>query len=1132
MPPFKIEAAFYQYIQAKKLTWPFILYMGSILFVSVALTVYVLHIMLSKGMMTSFWLIYFGLLLFLPVSQTAVSFMNWFFSISVPPQKLPRMDFSEGIPAFAHTLVVVPCMLSDEQSVVSLLEDLEVRYLANVDAYVDFALLTDFCDASAQTMPEDEAVLTLIVEGINQLNYKYRRQKDRIFYLFHRPRRWNEKEKIWMGYERKRGKLFELNSLLRGKGKDRFSLILGDPVNLQDVKYVITLDVDTRMPRNAARELVGVIEHPLNYPVYDEKKQRIISGYGILQPRVEFSYPGENPSYFATFFGGDSGIDPYTKLVSDVYQDLFLEGSFIGKGLYHVDAFMKAMEGRFPQNFILSHDLLEGCYARSGLVTDIQFYERYPSVYLKDVNRRHRWIRGDWQILSWVFGRVKGEGNKRVKNPISLLSRCKIADNLRRSLVPLSTVLLLLSGWVVFESFWVWSVFVIALVGFPLVPIFLVEALMKPKDMLFTAHLKLLSVSFKKNAVRLFLSFVFMLHEAFYCVDAILRTLWRMFLSRRRLLEWRTSSEIDAHLSDKLLSYVKRMLPEIVGAFLFLIYFWVVLRRIDGFVLVVLGLWMISPIIAYRISLPTSLRKIMLSNSQLSFLRGFARRTWEFFEKYVTDKDHWLPPDNFQEEPVTAIAHRTSPTNIGLSLLANLSAYDFGYISMGKTFNRTEKTFDSLNLMKKFRGHFYNWYNTQTLEPLMPLYVSSVDSGNLAGHLLVLRSGLSELTGHKIVSPKIIDGLLDTLQILSQSVTEFDKKHKSPISVSLKGIFDRIEHFQSKLSDSPMYLSESCALLRQLLTDISRIIFIANQQYLETVKKWAVAFERQCYDFLEDMYFIAPWIQLSPEVPGMWETGDEKKGERLVFLREALRSLDEIPALGEVARLEQELIPLINDIIKDMVLEDAEANKAKEWLVKLGEAIKDAGSRSSERISAIDAIIVRCNEVSDIEYEFLYDKAAHLLSIGYNVSEHKVDRGCYDLLASEARLCSFVAIAQGRMVQDHWFKLGRMISKSYGGPVLVSWGGSMFEYLMPLIVMPTYSGSLLDLSYKNVINGQIIYASKNNIPWGISESGYNKVDSNMAYQYQSFGVPGMGFKQGLSEDLVVAPYASMLALMV
>ncbi|MFA5320783.1 MAG: glucoamylase family protein, partial [Candidatus Omnitrophota bacterium] len=692
--------------------------------------------------------------------------------------------------------------------------------------------------------------------------------------------------------------------------------------------------------------------------------------------------------------------------------------------------------------------------------------------------------------------------------------------------------MLLLLGWVFFQPSWIWSVFVIILLGFPLVPMSLAEAVRKSESLTFRTHFGLVLSSFKKNALRFFFSFVFLLYEAFYCLDAIGRTLWRMSVSRRRLLEWRTFLEIEDSLSNRVSGYYKSMLSAPAAAVALLVCFLLLSPRLDGLALIFLCLWFISPAVSYWISQPASARKILLSKAQILFLRKLARRDWAFFENFVTEKSHWLPPDNFQEEPVSILAHRTSPTNIGLLLLANLTAYDFGYVSMGMMFHRTEKTFDTLNLMERFRGHFYNWYDTETLKPLAPLYISSVDSGNLTGHLLVLRAGLAEMNSQKIISTKIFDGLRDTLEILYQSVAEFEKGPKSNVAGSLRGIYENIGQFQEKNRFSPARLSEIYMFLRQFSTDISKVLTGLDQKRYEQGKKWARALERQCYDFLEDMSFIAPWILLAPEMPGMWDEGDKEQQERLIQLREALRYLDEIPALGEVARIEQKLVPLIEEIAGAMRVTDDESKRVYEWFLKLRDTIRDAGTRSAERIKAIDYIVLRCNELSGTEYGFLYDKGTHLLSIGYNVSEHKVDRGCYDLLASEARFCSFVAIAQGKMPQDHWFKLGRMIAKCEGDPVLVSWGGSMFEYLMPLLVMPAYAGSLLDRTCKAAVSGQIRYAGKNNIPWGISESGYNKIDVNMVYQYHSFGVPDMGFKRGLAEDLVVAPYASMLALMV
>ncbi len=1127
-----IRLLFREHLQAKKTLLPLILYTSSIVLTTFAVTILTLFLAWKPGFQHWQWLVLFGLPLLFVTSQTVVSLVNWVSTLLVNPEKLPEMDFSKGIPASAHTLVVVPSMLGNIRAVETLIENLEIRYLANTDKNLDFALLTDFTDAGQETMPEDKQLLSLAKEGIEKLNQKYRRLKENSFYLFHRPRKWNEQEKIWMGYERKRGKLSDLNSLLRDGGTEKFSMVIGDPSSLQNVKYVFTLDTDTRMPRNAARELVEIISHPLNRPVYDEKKRRVASGYGILQPRVEASYPGDNPSLFVNIYGGEPGIDPYTKAVSDVYQDLFHEGSFIGKGLYDVDAFEKCLDGRLPENLILSHDLLEGCYARCALVTGVQLYEEFPAGYLKDMNRRHRWIRGDWQIARWLLPFVSGFKHKKVKNPVSFLSKWKILDNLRRSLVPASTLFLLLSGWMLYQPSWFWTITVIIFTGLPGLLISLSEVIRKPHEISIKSQFGSAFSSTGIRAAQFCFSIIFVVYEAYISLNAILTTLWRLIVSRRRLLEWVTSSESETRPPKTLPEFYKRMLPAPLVAAAFFIVWALTLKTIDALAMIISSLWLLSPFITNIISRTPSPHKVKLSRSKIDFLRSLSRRTWEFFETFVTGQDNWLPPDNFQEEFLCAAAHRTSPTNIGLSLTSNLAAYDFGYVSMGALLDRTEKALITMNKMEKYRGHFYNWYDTETLNPLKPFYISSVDSGNLAGHLLVLRSGLMEMPGNKIISPKLFDGLSDTLNVLHESFIRLEKRKVSGLTDTIKKINEQIECFRDKIQSPPASLTEIHAFLRQLLADISKMLSSLNWQHLEKVKKWALAFERQCCDYLKELSFYVPWVLLPPEIPGMWDKGNDQQKQRLSWLRKEFFFLDKIPLLGESARLEIKLLPLIDEALKHFVLRDDNSIKEKEWFRGFRAAIQDAGNRASARIGLINDLALRCSEMSDMEYEFLYSESSHLLSIGYNAAEHKPDPSFYDLLASEARLSSFVAIAQGKLPQEHWFMLGRLLSKHGRNPVLVSWGGSMFEYLMPLLIMPTYEGTLLDKTYQASIDSQIEYAFCNNIPWGISESGYNKLDTGMAYQYRAFGVPEIGFKRGLSEDLVIAPYASVLALMV
>ena len=606
------------------------------------------------------------------------------------------MDFSQGIPSELRTLVVVPTMLTTPESVAGLVEALEVRFLANRDDNVHFCLLSDFRDAGQEHMPEDGPLLDLAQAGIADLNSKYSRQGTDTFFLLHRARRWNAGEQLWMGYERKRGKLEELNSFLRGRPGDHFARIVGRTAVLRGVRYVITLDTDTQLPRDSVWQFVGAMEHPLNRPVYDNAKQRVTQGYGILQPRVAVSLPGTNHSRYARLWGGEPGIDPYTRAVSDVYQDVFGEGSFIGKGIYDVDVFDQALGGRFPENRILSHDLIEGCYARSGLLSDVQLYEDYPATYDADVARRHRWVRGDWQIARWALPRVPGPERRALINPLSLLSRWKIADNLRRSLMPAALVLLLLFCWLRLSPAWAWTLAILGAVFVPIIFSALLDLLQKPEDAVPRQHLPEVVRSFGRHFVQGVFAFACMPYEAFFSLDAVLRASWRMFFSHRHLLEWNASSEHKHKGRSGPGESFRSMWPAPAFALVALVCLAVVRPTVLGIAAPVLLLWFASPAVAWWISLPLKRETVRLSLEQTIFLRKLSRKTWSFFEKFVSREDHWLPPDNYQEGPAPAIGHRTSPTNMGLALLANLSAYDFGYLSAAQLLQRTGQAFETM----------------------------------------------------------------------------------------------------------------------------------------------------------------------------------------------------------------------------------------------------------------------------------------------------------------------------------------------------------------------------------------------------------------------------------------------------
>lgn len=1134
-------------------------YLGSIVFLTLLFSTGLMVITHTQGVPDDFSLL-IGMLTLLPVSQLALALVNWLATLVVSPHSLPRMDFSTGIPARSRALVIVPTMLTHPQSVDHLVEALEVRFLANQDDNLYFGLLTDFHDAHEETLAEDEPLLQLAQARIEMLNAKYGAAGKSIFFLFHRPRCWNPQERIWMGYERKRGKLADLNTLLRdGACNDvdkRFSRIVGDVACLANIKYVITLDTDTQLPRDVARQLVAAMAHPLNRPRYHDKQQRVCEGYGILQPRVSVSPEGINRSRYAQLHGGEVGIDPYTRAISDVYQDVFGEGSFIGKGIYDVDMFERALNGRFPENRILSHDLLEGCYARAGLLSDVHVYEDYPTHYSVDVSRRHRWIRGDWQLLGWLLPRVPGPGKYRLKNPLSRLSQWKLFDNLRRSLVPIALTLLLLLGWAVLASPGLWTLAVIGTLLIPPLMALLVEIFRKPSEVPLHQHLAALLDTASQRLAQMAFTLACLPFEAWFSLDAIVRTAWRMLFTHRRLLEWNPSGEVARSNRTDFTATLRAMwiAPLIaIAATLYLLLFNPAALVVAGPILL---LWLGSPVIAWWIGQPLTRGEARLTAEQTVFLRKISRKTWAFFETFVGPEDHWLPPDNYQEYHGVGVAHRTSPTNIGMALLANLSAYDFGYLPAGQLIKRTAHTLDTMQILERYRSHFYNWYDTQSLKPLHPAYISTVDSGNLAGHLLTLRSGLLTLADEKILSVRWFHGLHDTLGILLDAAGST----RSDLLASLQ------EAIKSACDSPPATLALAWQCLNQLVKRAEAFadsIATATQQFPQTGNArmsagekrhaeigvyleidedkdsthhpsldhasavisettaesdaawWARALVRQCRAALDELTFLAPWLVL-PAAPS--ELGDNL-------------DIAAVPTLRELANIEGELLPAIEQRL-GVPLADVSTSAEHEWLHAYRRRITQASRRATERIAAIERLATQSSEFAYMAYDFLYDRSSRLLAIGYNVDELRRDTSYYDLLASEARLVNFIAIAQGQVPQESWFALGRLLTTAGGEPVLLSWSGSMFEYLMPLLVMPTFENTLLDQTYKAAVARQIEYGRQRGIPWGMSESGYNLVDVHLNYQYRAFGVPGLGLKRGLADDLVVAPYATVLALMV
>lgn len=1031
-----------------------------------------------------------ALLFILSVSQFAIAIVNWAATLAVPPDLLPRMDFSEGIPEDCKALVVVPSMLSSEKHVEALVEGLEVRYLGNRNENLYFGLLTDFMDAREEKLPGDDDLVELAKERIAALNEKYGRN---LFFLFHRPRQWNQREGAWMGYERKRGKLSDLNALLKKGKRSNFSAIIGDLQALQNVRYVITLDSDTQLPLETGWKMVGAMAHPLNWPVYSEKKGHVVEGYGILQPRASISMPSFNITPYQKIHVWDAGIDPYTRATSDVYQDLFHEGSFIGKGIYDVDVFELALGGRLPENRILSHDLLEGCYVRSGLMSDIQLYEEFPSHYGAEMNRRHRWIRGDWQIASWLLPRVKNARGEKVRNPLSALSRWKIFDNLRRSLVPPALVLLLVIGWL-WGSAWCWTMAVMAMVILPVFIAGLWSTFRKPEELSWGLHLRTVLKSTADFLIQGLFSLVCLPHEAYNNCDAICRTLWRLAVSRKKLLEWK-SSEHNKGTNDR--SVTKAYLSMWVNTVLSLALFIVLPVYAPASLFAaapVLLAWVAAPALAWKTGRPVKKEEAKLAASQEIFLHKVARKTWRYFETFVTAADNWLPPDNFQEQPSPLLAHRTSPTNIGISLLSNLAACDFGYLTVGGMLSRLRNTMNSMSAMERYRGHFYNWYDTITLEPLFPRYISSVDSGNLAGMLLTLRQGLEELPGKKAFDIQLFAGMRDTLYVIGDA------------NQSVKQGITELDSVIGSGSVSPAAADRLLAKFEKLAEDM--ITALGEEPEAESLW-WAVAFEKQCQSAREELHYLMPWLQLPPKPVQLAS----------VELPPAIQTLNELIDLR------------FGQYVADDIFSNA-GGEAKQWLEELRSTFEAASRHAIERAELLIMLSSQCEQFADIDYTFLYDKSKQLLSIGYNVESQRMDSSFYDLLASESRLSAFVAIAQGKLPQATWFAFGRSLSNIGGSSLLMSWSGSMFEYLMPQLVMPSYENTLLDQTNRAMVERQIEYGRQHNVPWGISESGYNLIDANLNYQYRAFGVPGLGLKRGLADDLVIAPYAAALSLMV
>ncbi|EQB02179.1 cellobiose phosphorylase [Sphingobium baderi LL03] len=1100
-----------QTLARKLLRYPAQIYGTALLLFGLASLILPATYLAVSGASTTNWLL--GVLLSaLPASMLSVTLVNWIATLLVAPRVLPKLDFEKAIASDCATAVALPVILASLEDARRALTRLEGHFLANPDPMLQFILLSDLNDAGAARHPGDNAIEEALVQGIAALNERHHGTQAR-FHLLHRHRIFNPAERCWMGWERKRGKLEQLNRLILTGDCDAFPLRAGPTDSLRNVRFIVTADADTRLPPGVVNHMVATLAHPLNQAQFDPQSGRVTSGYTILQPRVEIAPDIEERSLFTRFFGGDTAIDIYSRAVSDVYQDLIGSGIFVGKGIYDVAGFTRSLQGRVPRNALLSHDLFEGLHGRAGLVSDIIIFEGFPSGYLDHARRWHRWVRGDWQIMPWLLPKVPGQDGKRLRNRLNWFDRLKIFDNLRRSLIPPGIFLLLLAGWSM-------------LPGNPLV--WTVLAALAPGATLFTDLVTGMASGRRRGVMqslarrlgdhggRWLLALAFLVNDAAIAAHAIVVTIWRL-TTRAGLLRWTSAAHVSEHFAqcDPRRAawrgmWISPLVAGAAGAALAFI-------RPDALAVAapLLALWLAAPEIAIAIGRPIRPKIEPISPEERLFLRKVARRTWLYFETFVRPEDNWLPPDNYQEPPDEEVAHRTSPTNVGVMLLAGATAWKLGHIGLDEFVARLRNTLTTLGKLDRHRGHMLNWYDTRTLRPLEPRYVSTVDSGNLAVSLVAMSQACREAPKSTLWSSSAWDGLLDELMLLEDSLGS--TKDASPSRAIVTGMIAAIR------ADS----STNARTLRERLTAkhvpaLRQAVHDAASQgdlppgALRDIQLWSERVSHHLHSMAREERRFRPWLALSREAP------PEMKGKADALV-ESLLLEPPLAALGSHYRAARQRM----ESWADWEL----SQEATNWKGALAAALESSAAAAEDLCGQLAGLAdLSARLAHEMEFGFLFDRDSRLFHIGYNLSADRIDSHHYDLLASEARLASFFAIAKGDVPFEHWFFLGRPITKNAAGLALVSWNGSMFEYLMPTLFLRSDPDTLLGQSDRTAVDLQRAYGERHAVPWGISESGYASMGSDRAYRYHAFGVPRLGLRRGLERDLVIAPYACVLAL--
>jgi cyclic beta-1,2-glucan synthetase len=1030
------------------------------------------------------------LLLLLPATQGAVDLINNTVTAVFKAYALPKLDFSKGVPQAFTTLVVVPTLLMKEKQVRELFDELEVRYLANQDRNIHFGLLTDLPDSVTRPRQNDtDPLVDLAVQLTDELNERYANAGAGTFFLLHRHRIFNARQGVWMGWERKRGKLLDLNKLLLGQF-DPFPVKAGNLATLAQAQYVITLDSDTQLPRGSAQTLIGAMAHPLNRAIIDPNLRIVTEGYGILQPRVGVSVQSASRSRLASIYSGQTGFDIYTRAISDAYQDLFGEGIFTGKGIYEIHALHAVLDRRFPRNSLLSHDLIEGSYARVGLATDVEVIDDYPSHYSAYTRRKHRWLRGDWQIAQWLFSKVPDESGKYVRNPISTISRWKIFDNLRRSLVEIFTFSLLLAGWLGLPGGALyWTLVTLFLMFVPT----LVQFVFSSGRAAFTklkGSMRDAVSGFGQGCFISLLNLVYLPHQTLLALDAISRSLVRSFITGQRLLEWETAAESEAASRrtpvDRYLA-ITPLVALVVAALVFLHH-----RQSLLVAAPILLLWAFaSAITAWLNSSPRQVTP-QLSLEEDTFLRQLALKTWRFFNQFGGESHNYLIPANVEEDGLFEAA-RVSPTNFGLLLNARQAANTFGYLTIPEIVTLTERSLQTFDKLEKYRGHIFNWYDTRTLVPIRPMTISSVDSGNLAASFYTLRSGCRSLLRARLLDPALFTGMRDHWQLV----------------MSLPDAPASLKAMAPPAADASVEVWVAWAQTTVDAAELSALPATSETGW------WLGELQRriQALNLLVRDYM--PW--LLPQFEPLFAL------PQLQGLKDVAANVLTASATGWAidldGRLARAAAGLTADAPELALLEQLRAAlaSARESLKTLNREVQDLATEAMRFATEMD-------------FGFLMDKSRLLLSIGYEMETQHLHQACYDLLSSEARIAAFITVAKGEAPQQSWFKLGRTHTMAYGHPVLISWTGTMFEYLMPSIWMRSYPDTLVSRTLTGVVDIQRAFGREHGIPWGISESGWAGMDDQGHYHYQAFGIPPIALKWDAVAGPVISPYSTCLAL--